>query len=181
MRVHFSEFLVPASFASSSLGMPFSLECLAEWHFLFSWAWALNFIQLSTLSTMPHLFTWYSHNKVSTQWPSLEQEGINLLESCTTPFRPSQNMLVLPDPPCSAPQWAHSFYARFWSIWWEFANKTFLNYYGTIPVSFVYSLLLAPRGTWSEIFYFCVHFVIDLQQLCQISRVTHSLLYFRMI
>ena len=39
------------------------------------------------------------------------------------------------------------FYARFWSIWREYSNKTFLNYYGTLPVSFVYSLLSAPRGT----------------------------------
>ena len=133
--------------------------------------------------------------------------------SRSAPFRPSQNMPVPPDPPrsaprktCrylpirpvpplakhagtsrSAPQWTHSFSARFRSVWREFGNKTFLNYYGTLPVSFVYSLLSAPRGTWSEIwfffffFFFFNRFVIDLQQLCRTSRVTHSLLYFWMI
>ena len=63
-------------------------------------------------------------------------------------------MPVPPDPPRSAPRWTHSFSARFRSVWREFGNKTFLNYYGTLPVSFVYSLLSAPRGTWSEIWFF---------------------------
>ena len=70
-------------------------------------------------------------------------------------YRPLQNMPVPPDPPCSAPRWMHSFSARFRSVWREFGNKTFLNYYGTLSVSFVYtSLLSAPRGTWSEIWFF---------------------------
>ena len=63
---------------------------------------------------------------------------------------------------CSAPQRAHLFYVKFRSVWWEYGNKTFLNYYGTLPVSFVYSLLSAPSGTWSEIWFFwstCISYV----------------------
>ena len=33
----------------------------------------------------------------------------------------------------------------------SFGDKTFLYYHRTLPVSFVYSLLSSPRGTWSEI------------------------------
>ena len=69
----------------------------------------------------------------------------------------------------SAPRWTHSFSARFWSVWREFGNKTFLNYYGTLPVSFMYSLLSAPRGTWSEIWFF---FFIVLWSTCN-SYVGH--------
>lgn len=45
----------PASLASSSLGMPLILLYLTDEHFLFSCVWALNFTQLSILSTMPQL------------------------------------------------------------------------------------------------------------------------------
>lgn len=45
----------PASLASSSLGMPLILLCFTDEHFLFSCVWALNFTQLSILSTIPQL------------------------------------------------------------------------------------------------------------------------------
>lgn len=63
INVHEWEFLVPASLASSSFGMPFSFECFDEWHFWLSCAWALNFIHDWMLSTMPHLFTCVTYEK----------------------------------------------------------------------------------------------------------------------
>ena len=45
----------PASLASSSLGMPLILLCFTDEHFLLSCVWALNFTQLSILSTIPQL------------------------------------------------------------------------------------------------------------------------------
>lgn len=54
----------PASLASSSLGMPLILLCFTDEHFLFSCVWALNFTQLSILSTMPQLVAcWENREK----------------------------------------------------------------------------------------------------------------------
>ena len=103
---------------------------------------------------------------------------VSPLESRTAPFCPSQNMLVPPNPPCSAPRF---FSARFRSVWREYSNKTFLNYYGTLPVSFVCTVCYQCHMELQVKFDFCDRFVIHLQQLCWTSRVTHSLLYFWMI
>ena len=74
------------------------------------------------------------------------------------PYRPVPPLAKHAGTSRSAPWWTHLFSARFRSFWREFGNKTFLNYYGTLPVSFVYSLLSAPRGTWSEIWFFFLSF-----------------------
>uniref|UniRef100_A0A6B0UL13 Putative secreted protein n=1 Tax=Ixodes ricinus TaxID=34613 RepID=A0A6B0UL13_IXORI len=58
IRVQSTELRVPASLASSSLGMPLSLECFLAEHFIPSCFWALKVSQDMTASTTPHLSTW---------------------------------------------------------------------------------------------------------------------------
>uniref|UniRef100_A0A6G5A4I2 Secreted protein n=1 Tax=Rhipicephalus microplus TaxID=6941 RepID=A0A6G5A4I2_RHIMP len=58
MRVQSTELRVPASLASSNLGIPLSLECFLAEHFWPSCFWALKFTHDMTASTTPHLRTW---------------------------------------------------------------------------------------------------------------------------
>lgn len=54
---------IPASLASSSLGIPLILLCLTEEHFLFSCVWALNFTQFRMLSTIPQFVAYNGTNQ----------------------------------------------------------------------------------------------------------------------
>ena len=154
-----------------------------------------NFWEIFKINSTEHKHVCIAASRFEASWkeaknrpgcdaPQLEKNPyINHIHCLTfrVPYRPVPPLTKHAGTSRSAPRWTHSFSTRFRSIWREFGNKTSLHYYGTLPVSFVYSLLSAPCGTWSEIWFFFYRFVIDLQQLGRTSRMTHSLLYFWMI
>lgn len=57
IKVQSLELRVPASFASSSFGIPFSLLCFPAEHFFVNFSWSLNLIQDCIASIIPHFST----------------------------------------------------------------------------------------------------------------------------